>query len=107
MATYVPNEEIEEIDYTEDDMLNMEVLFGSCDIESKLYTICLRDAKTKRQKGWRKYWYPEWTLIKHSCKKEAQELDICHLKTEWRQKIVDKQCHQLNLKYHVRNIINI
>ena len=105
MATYVPADTNQDIDYVEDDMMDTEVLFGTCDVESKLYTICLRDAKTKRRSGWRKYWYPEWTILKRECKKEAQELDLCTLKCEWRQKVVQRSCHDLNMKYHVRELI--
>eukprot|EP01084_Bolivina_argentea_P096339 173214_1 len=92
-------EDNDDFEYTEEDMLDMDVLFGTCDIESKLYTNCLRDAKTKRHKGWRKYWYPEWTLLKKECQQQAQELDLCTLKLEWRQKVAQVSCHHLNVKY--------
>ena len=102
MAMYFPVEEEDEVDYTEDDMLDTEVLFGTCDIEQKLYTDCLRDAKTRRYKGWRKYWYPEWTLLKDSCQQQAHELDISTLKIEWRQKVTQQSCYPLHIKYQVR-----
>ena len=99
-STYVSPEDAD-VYYTEEDMLDMDVLFGTCEIESKLYTNCLRDAKTKRHKGWRKYWYPEWTLVKKECQQQAHELDICTLKIEWRQKVTQQSCHHLNIKYQV------
>ena len=88
-SSYSPKFEDDNYDYTEDDMLDGEVLFGTCDIESKLYTNCLRDARTQRRKGWRKYWYPEWTLTKKDCQKESFDLDM-YLKVQWRQKLHNK-----------------
>lgn len=103
-VSHSPKLDDDNYDYTEDDMLDSEVLFGTCDIESKLYTNCLRDAKTQKQKGWRKYWYPEWTLTKSECQRETYELELCQLKVQWRQKLAQQSCHHLNLKYQVIHI---
>lgn len=87
--------------YTEDDMLDSEVLFGTCDVEQKIYTNCLRSAKTERSRGWRKYWYAEENVVKEECKKENFELEICEMTVQWRAKVAQQSCHHLFLKYEV------
>ena len=102
--------------YDDNDMMEMENLFGSCDIEKKLYMNCLRKEKTERNKGFKKYWFPEWTVTKDKCRKEAQELDLCTLKCQWRIKIVEAKCRKKQIKFAVscftfyiisRNIIDV
>lgn len=96
---YDYDEDDDYADYDVEDMLDSEMLFGTCDVEKKIYLDCLRDSKTLKTRGWRKYWYPEWTLLKNSCFVEAKELDLCTLLCEWRQKVVYQSCSQVQKNY--------
>ncbi|ETO36610.1 hypothetical protein RFI_00452 [Reticulomyxa filosa] len=105
-------------DYIEDDLLDPSDLFGSCDIEKRLYVDCLKNAKTERrekneEKGHNKNLQKKififflsfalfcmiCNLVKDACLKEGQELDLCEQKREWRQKIAKQSCLDSMMKY--------